>query len=98
MYVHLKCVTVRRDILLGIKHETRYHQYDPTEPNVQLTADVTDEISYTDGELFDETGGFTYGTTRLNGPCQYLKASVGFDVRDSSCESERGFICQWRGE
>ena len=32
--VHLKCVTVRRDILLGIKHETRYHQYDPTEPNL----------------------------------------------------------------
>ena len=38
------------------------------------------------------------GTAWTTQPCLYLKARVGYELREGDCsESERRFVCQWNG-
>ena len=43
---------------------------------------------------------YAFESTNVNwdGPCLYLKASVGFATRDYQCDNDNAYICQWRGK
>ena len=91
--------SVKKDILVGMRYETVDRYYDgDTDLALPLIEEYTEELSYTDGEIFDVVNGYELGARELGGPCQFLKASISYEVRDSKCEVPKGFICKWTSE
>lgn len=98
-YVNPYSCPVKRDIFVGLKFEAVDRYYDPDpDLKVHLIEVYSDDPAYSDGTLFDPISGYKFEAPALNGPCQYLKASISYQVRDTRCEVSRAFVCKWTGE
>ncbi len=88
---------VRGDVWIGVRSFYHEQYYDESGPIVYhpLQESKTDDLTYSDGLLFDTTKDYMYGERRLKGDCFYFKQSADFELRDSSCDKEKGFICLW---
>ena len=83
---------------MGLRFETSDRFYDP-DPGLamQLIEIITDDPSYSDGEPYDSLNSYDIESGGMNGPCEYLKASINYELRDTKCHVKRSFICQWSG-
>ena len=72
--------------------------YDPNPAlAMRLIETESNDPTYSDGDDFDITTDYKIESNNLKGPCEYLKASVRYELRDTKCEVERAFICKWTG-
>ena len=96
-------ILVKIDLFLGVRTESQIFYYDDFDPELStpLQMMLTEDKSYSDGELYEEGMSFNFqhsSSDQWAGPCLYLKASVGFAVRDTKCSVKLSYICQWKGK
>ena len=83
----LICVSIfRSEIhLIEFKHPLQSFQYKTR--------------SFADGSLYEEKKANIGLRSSWEGPCFYLKASLGFKTfEEMQCDTPKGFICEWKGK
>ena len=87
--------SVRNDVWVGLRKKKYTRIYDPSlEKPLQET--ITEDLAYSDGEVFDVDNDYKIGATLLRGECFGLKSSENMELRDYKCSREIGFICEWQ--
>ena len=95
---------MQKDVWLGVTSTTLVRSYDPYDSSLRtpLQEDelvtlksYADETPFVDGASFD----FDYGQLQpWSGPCLYLKASTGYSARDTKCDKDYAYACEWKGQ
>ena len=86
--------SIRNDIWVGLRKKRHMTTYDEnlTPP---LQEEISDELTYSNGELFDVLTDYKMEATILRGECFALRLSENMELRDMKCNRAIGFVCEW---
>ncbi|TRY78181.1 hypothetical protein TCAL_06224, partial [Tigriopus californicus] len=90
---------IGRDIWMGVQKGLKEHFIDPSMDEPLRLTDGDGKF-YSDGTPFEDQTDFSFKMTsssgHWDGPCVYLRTSVGYRARNALCSREYAFICEWK--